>query len=571
MSIGRAPSPDFDESRYERPNQPWVCGHTCEGCPCRVGPSPSGECRATTECQPLLVTKEGESKGTWKCTRQKEWGGTCETGPHPDGTCCKAITKCQPVRSVRTRRGLVVRSVIALSVAVLLIGFGKDFRESFINPAPLSRQHSGPRFVQLAEKHGGGQGCVLCHAEAGAGVGTLTRAAVKTAQTSLTLQQLLGEHPKDFSRMDRSCIQCHQRQSMHHPSVANEMSCSTCHLDHQGKNGLDHVDAANCASCHGNAAEMQDSARKALGLHLAKLADQPAPGVVAFVSQRPPEGFTTVIKSFAADQHPEFPALRPGQTDTNPLKFNHKLHLGSDRIPLVNGHALKCADCHQPDVSGAFMQRVTFEQNCRSCHALNFDERNPGMTLPHGDAALTRAYLRSLPAQYATHAARNLGLPGERAIADFVAEQMRGLRDRTRTGEDLERAVFFSDGTTGPSPRIAGLPSATRAKFAGCAYCHTVTPQEMAAPVITPPRTPDRWLLHAKFNHAKHSTVNCTECHLTAAVSERTADILIPGIQNCTQCHSPKGGAAAGCTVCHTYHNQPPVSFPAAKLVEGRP
>ena len=79
MSIGRVPSPDFDENRYERPNQPWVCGHTCDGCPCRVGPSPAGECRATTECQPVLLKKEGEAKGTWKCTRPKEWGGTCET------------------------------------------------------------------------------------------------------------------------------------------------------------------------------------------------------------------------------------------------------------------------------------------------------------------------------------------------------------------------------------------------------------------------------------------------------------------------------------------------------------
>ena len=37
MSEGRPPSPDFDESRYERPNKNWLCGHTCDGCPCRIG------------------------------------------------------------------------------------------------------------------------------------------------------------------------------------------------------------------------------------------------------------------------------------------------------------------------------------------------------------------------------------------------------------------------------------------------------------------------------------------------------------------------------------------------------
>ena len=31
MSEGRPPSPDFDESRYERPNKNWLCGHTCDG------------------------------------------------------------------------------------------------------------------------------------------------------------------------------------------------------------------------------------------------------------------------------------------------------------------------------------------------------------------------------------------------------------------------------------------------------------------------------------------------------------------------------------------------------------
>ena len=49
MSQGKVPSPHFDDSRYERPNKGWLCGHTCEGCPCRIGPSPKGQCRATTE------------------------------------------------------------------------------------------------------------------------------------------------------------------------------------------------------------------------------------------------------------------------------------------------------------------------------------------------------------------------------------------------------------------------------------------------------------------------------------------------------------------------------------------
>ena len=44
--------------------------------------------------------------------------------------------------------------------------------------------------------------------------------------------------------------------------------------------------------------------------------------------------------------------------DTNTLKFNHALHLAGATIPTLNGKPLDCASCHQPDASGAFMQRV---------------------------------------------------------------------------------------------------------------------------------------------------------------------------------------------------------------------
>ena len=32
---GRQPQPEFDDTRYERPQKDWICGHACKGCPCR--------------------------------------------------------------------------------------------------------------------------------------------------------------------------------------------------------------------------------------------------------------------------------------------------------------------------------------------------------------------------------------------------------------------------------------------------------------------------------------------------------------------------------------------------------
>ncbi len=569
MSDGRVPRPALNESRYERPNKPWVCGHASEGCPCRIGPGPDGSCRATTECKPTLAVKAGETKGTWTCTRPKDWGGPCVCGPLPDGTCCKAIPKCVPVRSLRARRGLIVRAFVAACVGVLLLGLASSNRERFINPAPLSSHHSGPEFARLAAKAGGGQSCAQCHAFLATGLEKIGAEALQASRTSLSFANLIAPHPKDFSRMDHSCMKCHTTEFFHQVSVVGDSSCSTCHLEHQGAGPLPPVAEQHCTSCHGDREQMAASAAKARTLPAALFAKRVAPGIFTLATPRPVQGFTKPITAFAVD-HPEFQVLREKQTDPNPLKFSHRLHLTGDRVPPVGGKPLDCAYCHQPDVSGAFMQRIAFEQNCRACHALNFDERNPGMSLPHGDAAFARAYLRSLPGQYAEHASRDLGITDNDEITTFVATQMRDLRERVHTGEDLERTVFFSGAGTGPAPRIAGLPPDARARFAGCAYCHDVTPRNNAVPLIAPPRLPDRWLLHAQFNHAKHSTMSCTDCH-AAAKSEHTADIILPSQQSCVKCHSPAGGVASHCSECHTYHNPPPARAALVKLGGAQP
>lgn len=568
MSQGRTPSPDFDESRYERPNKNWLCGHTCDGCPCRIGPSPSGECRATTECKPQLVTPPGETKGTWKCTRPKDWGGPCPDGPLPDGTCCKAIPPCRPVRSLRARRGLVTRIVVIACFALLLIGLAGTLRESFINPAPLSSSHSGPEFARLAAEHANlspdkaGQGCVACHANIAADFPALATDAGEASRHSLPFAKFVTPHPKDFSRMDASCVACHSAHAFHQPNVARDTSCSVCHLEHKGSGPLAPVASQHCAGCHGDAGQMRLAVEKAAPLPPAFFDKPAAPGVVVHPVGRPPEGYTRPVTSFASD-HPEFQILREKQTDHNTLKFNHALHLNGDTIPTLGGKALDCASCHRPDSSGAFMQRVNFEQNCRACHSINIDETTPGLELPHGDPAFVRAFLRSLPTQYADYAKRRLGLANSREIDAFVKQKITGLRERALSGESLERAVFFADAATGDATIIAGQKGLARARFAGCAYCHEVTPQGNATPVITPPQTPDRWMMHSSFNHAKHTAMACTDCH-TAPSSSRTADIILPTQQSCVACHSPNNRAGDSCMTCHTYHNPKPAGHAAA-------
>ena len=142
------PAPEFDSQHYERPIQKWTCGRAAEGKPCRLGPSARGRCQATFECAPALEKKEGEAKGRWRCTRP---GGACETGPFPDGTCCRPIPRCSPVPTLRARRGRLTLAVVTATVAVLMILLGSPpLRTKFINPGELSTPHSGDAFAKLA-------------------------------------------------------------------------------------------------------------------------------------------------------------------------------------------------------------------------------------------------------------------------------------------------------------------------------------------------------------------------------------------------------------------------------------
>jgi predicted CXXCH cytochrome family protein len=75
--------------------------------------------------------------------------------------------------------------------------------------------------------------------------------------------------------------------------------------------------------------------------------------------------------------------------------------------------------------------------------------------------------------------------------------------------------------------------------------------------------SPLRWLPRARFDHQPHTMLECQSCH-PAAASQAAADVLVPGIQNCQQCHRPRG-VDQGCTECHDYHD-----WTQAQRVKGR-
>src|SRR5439155_17528658 len=174
---------------------------------------------------------------------------------------------------------------------------------------------------------------------------------------------------------------CHKRHSFHQPNVTRDHSCSACHQEHRGPGPMATPTDANCLSCHANAAVLQASYEKAKTLLPEEFDYRPDQGRVLFKAPRPEHGYTNVIRAFAAD-HPEFQVFADRLKDPDTLKFNHALHLTSSSIQPLAG----CQFCHKADAAGVLLLKITYEENCKSCHSLQFDVKNPDLRLPHGNA-----------------------------------------------------------------------------------------------------------------------------------------------------------------------------------------
>jgi hypothetical protein len=454
----------------------------------------------------------------------------------------------------RARRWASLLSIFAGLAAIWV--FQKRGRETFFNPGKISRSHAA-----FANE------CAKCHDKSLVTGGPLTPAKF----TAVVRERF--RNGVAFDPIDRKCETCHKQHAFHEANVVQNRSCSACHQEHQGPGPMKVVASSQCASCHNNSATMQVAAQKGMQLPLPAFHRHPhSPQQVVFELPRPPQGFTKTFPSFW-EGHPEFQLKTVNARDPDVLRFNHQRHFAPD-IPPVNSQRLECNYCHKQQPDGRFYQRINFAANCQACHSLQFDAKNPELRIPHGDVALARTFLRTLPAQYADYARLKKGITSDKEVSNFVAQQIRQLREQFRTGDELERAVFFTIDPYKPQQKTA--PN-TRANFTGCAFCHDVKQVSDAAPAITKPILIDRWMLKSTFNHSKHQTdpatgkpIDCAVCHQTTQ-SRETSDVLLPSKANCVTCHSPQGKVVAECITCHTYHAPPAAQTTVADANTGAP
>ncbi len=249
----------------------------------------------------------------------------------------------------------------------------------------------------------------------------------------------------------------------------------------------------SCASCH---VEHQGSFK------LAAMSDSSCTQCHSDLKlSRGNANVATSIESFQG-AHPEFGTLKT--RDPGTIKFGHRVHMKKDLKGPQGPVQLDCSDCHR--LVGGSMTTSNFERDCQRCHNLRFDERVAEQA-PHKDTA---------------------------AVQRFLTDTYRGAP--VQRLKDAERLLWQKT----------------------CKECHPITyPIPGERPEVLKAGITAHWMKHARFDHKPHQLVACTQCHAQATSSNNTADVMLPGIAACRQCHNGGSNSAdARCSECHLYHDR---------------
>jgi predicted CXXCH cytochrome family protein len=352
-------------------------------------------------------------------------------------------------------------------------------------------------------------------------------------------------HQAAFSSVsDQACLSCHQTVGSHLERDADvgtpprkeldETRCATCHVEHRGVRSLVIQSQALCVDCHETLAQAAPKS----GVQ----------SVTGFPAGHPQ--FRATVVADAAAKPPTFARAplgsAPPPQDKSNLVFSHAAHLVPAGFLVADGSKkiMVCADCHVAEPSGQGFQPVTFEGQCHSCHDLKFDAALPWREVPHGDAAGVALAVTD----FYGHMALQGGVQ-DAAAPDFV---------RRPVGQPVE--------PTPDQAKTALAWAAQRASAAmdiiwdpkrGCSYCH-VTGQGGDKFTVAPVVLRQRFLPHASFDHARHRALTCADCH-DAGHSEKSSDVLLPGIETCVSCHGTERAdfkTQSTCTSCHLFHRQ---------------
>ncbi|MBZ5663739.1 MAG: cytochrome c3 family protein [Acidobacteriia bacterium] len=353
------------------------------------------------------------------------------------------------------------------------------------------------------------QQCALCH---------VTQAGAFTAHVT-----------------DKACLACHDAP-LHHANQTFTPECATCHVEHKGAMLLQATTDAACTQCHAQLRTRDGQSH-----------------------------YVANITSFE-NKHPEFAPLRSGQADASGVRLNHYVHLQPNLMGPNNTRVqMTCDDCHRAAGGGnwpygaemrpvavndanpgrphgkAYMPVPEFAKHCAACHTLQFDKRFGNEQVPHDKPEVVHAFLMKRFVEY---------IAAHPAAVHEVETPDRQLPERVRLPRVARNAAEWIQF------RVDDAEWLLYAKT--CKQCHTLTPASGPLPEVAKSNLTARWLAHAEFDHHAHRMMSCTACHIRTPDSRETADVLLPGIQTCQECHrenKPTEAAEGRCFECHQYHD----------------
>jgi hypothetical protein len=223
---------------------------------------------------------------------------------------------------------------------------------------------------------------------------------------------------------------------------------------------------------------------------------------------------------------------------------------------------------------GAYMATIKYVNQCAACHTLQFDPLIP-TPAPHDKPEIVHAFIvRTLTDYIAQHPeAINInpgalppeGVQGIAPPPDNGGRNFLSPLQQSSTVRQPNMARSSTTMTTMPMSAQEWVRQRTAAAESllwekNCKVCHGVTQEEGGQlPTYVKAIIPVRWFPNAEFDHEAHRMVECTGCHLTIPNSKLTADVNIPGIEICRDCHEQRGQAANAaegrCFECHSYHD----------------
>lgn len=361
-------------------------------------------------------------------------------------------------------------------------------------------------------------------------------------------------HSTLFTRVkDEDCRVCHDVLADHVPQARMlelgmaHTRCATCHREHNEPEHLVIQADGQCTDCHA------DPHAFAQPLTVAAASGFREGAHPQFKARLLRPVITEAGTGLSFDWRHQIESVAGGREQSN-LVFPHDIHLDEVKVRNPNDNSpMGCGDCHQLSEDREHFLPISMEAHCASCHELTFDVTAPDRQLPHGQP---REVAFAIEGYYAT---KFLERPGDSESG----------APRRRRPDHMSANERCTASPAACAEQRALTEVTNQFTVRGCVTCHQVEDTQASDIYsrfqVYPVRLVRDYFDSARFDHASHliqenktGDAACLTCH-RADSSSTSADLLMPDIDNCTQCHgdpSVPDVVTLQCVGCHEFHPQ---------------